>query len=250
MEVVTDPDELIPAVQRVQESHQKIIVQEYIPGTAKQNFYMLTGRDHKVLSMVTPEVLRTSHRVFRNSSAAVVFRHGHEYADRVRDLVERLGWHGGLTLQTKVDARDGSLKLMEINPRLGSHLWYTTEMGINTPLMCYRGYCGEDVEPVRDYPDGTLLLEPFEDFIGLFFNVLDRSAYRLGRMMGRKTTDESAAPASVRSTLSTLRRDYFGSQPRAFMPQFRYGLSDPMVFLMKSWAVLRYEINQMRRAGI
>ena len=34
----------------------------------------------------------------------------------------------GSAVQTKIDARDGTPKLMEINPRLGSHTWYTTEM--------------------------------------------------------------------------------------------------------------------------
>ena len=63
---------------------------------------------------------------------------------------------------------------MEINPRLGSHTWYTTEMGIDTPLMYLRSFRGEPVEPVKDYPDAALLLEPFEDFFGLFFNLADR----------------------------------------------------------------------------
>lgn len=250
MEVVSEPEQLAPTVRRLQEGHRDLIVQEYIPGTLKQNFYMTIGRDHQVLSVIAPKVLRTSHRVYRNSSAAVLFRHEHEYLERVKNLVSRLGWHGGLTVQTKIDSRDGSLKLMEINPRLGSHTWYSTEMGIDLPLMCYRSYIGEDVAPVRDYPPEALMLEPFEDFFGLFFSVLDRAAYRVRSLIGRRTTDDSAAPASIPSVLGTLRRDYFGPHEKAYMPQFRYGLSDPMVFLAKSWAVLRFEINQWRRIGI
>jgi predicted ATP-grasp superfamily ATP-dependent carboligase len=250
MAVVRNHEDLAPTVSRLQEEHRDLIIQEYIPGQLKQNFYMTIGRDHQVLSVIAPRVLRTSHRVYRNSSAAVLFRHEHEYLDQVKDLVKPLKWHGGLTVQTKIDARDGSLKLMEINPRLGSHTWYTTEMGIDTPLMCYRSYNGEHVEAVSTYPGETLMLEPFEDFIGLFFNVFDRLAYRVRRVMGGRTTDDTAAPASIPSTLGTLRHDYFGPHDKAYMPQFRYGLSDPMVFLMKSWAVLRYELNQMRRIGI
>ncbi len=57
-------------------------------------------------------------------------------------------------------------------------------------------------------------------------------------------------PASIFESLSILRRDYFGPHRKVYMPQFRYALSDPMVFGLKSWAVLRYELNQLRRVGI
>ncbi len=250
MVVINDRQELEPAIARLKENHAGLIFQEYIPGDLCQNFYMLIGRDNEVLSLVTPKVLRTSHRVYRNSSASVVFGHEHEYNDRVRDLVSKLNWHGGLTVQTKIDARDGLPKLMEINPRMGSHLWYTTEMGINTPLMYLRSFNGEKVEAVSDYPDKALLLEPFEDFIGLFFSLLDRAAWRVCRLFGRGTTDPAGIPASVPETFRNLKNDYIGSHAKVYMPQFRHGLRDPMVFLLKSWAVLRFELSQLKRIGI
>lgn len=250
MEVISKREDLEPVVARLQSRHRDLIIQEYIPGTLKQNFYLLIGRDHQVLSMIAPQVLRTSHRVYRNSSAAVIFNHEHEFNGRVRELVKGLNWHGGLTVQTKIDARDGTPKLMEINPRLGSHTWYTTEMGIDTPLMYLRSFRGEPVEPVKNYPDAALLLEPFEDFFGLFFNLADRGAYQVQRLLGKKSSDADAVPASVLDTLNVLWKDYFGKHRKMYMPQFRYGLSDPMVFLLKSWAVLRYELKQLKRIGI
>jgi predicted ATP-grasp superfamily ATP-dependent carboligase len=250
MVVIKTLEDLEPAVKQLQTRHKKLIFQEYIPGHLKQNFYMLIGRDHEVLSMISPKVLRTSHRIYRNSSAAVLFNHQHEYDERVKELVRSLNWHGGLTLQTKIDSRDGTLKLMEINPRFGSHAWYATELGIDTPLMYLRSFQGESVEPVREYPGETLMLEPIEDFFGLFFNVIDRIVYQFGRLLGRRTTDPDAVPASIFNTLSTLKKDYIGPHSKAYMPQFRYALKDPLVFILKCWAVLRYELSQLRRAGI
>lgn len=250
MVVIQTREELEPAVKRLQARHKKLIFQEYIPGHLKQNFYMLIGRDHEVLSMISPKVLRTSHRVYRNSSAAVLFSHRHEYDERIMELIRGLNWHGGLTVQTKIDSRDGTLKLMEINPRFGSHTWYSTEMGINMPLMCLRSFRGESIEPVKNYPEETLMLEPIEDFFGLFFNFIDRGVYLFHRLFGRKTTDPEAVPASIYSTLKTLKKDYIGSHNKAYMPQFRYALKDPLVFILKCWAVLRYELSQLRRAGI
>jgi len=250
MAVINRIEDLEPKVRELSESHRDLIFQEYIPGNMKQNFYLLIGRDHEVLSMICPRVLRTSHRVYRNSSAAVLFAHEHEYSERVKELVRGLNWHGGLTVQTKIDARDGSLKLMEINPRLGSHTWYATEMGIDVPLMQVRSYRGERVKPIEDYPDEALLLEPFEDFIGLIFALADSAIYQCRRLLGRRTTDADSAPAGIIETLRVLRKDYFGPQKRAYMPQFRYALSDPMVFVRKAWAVLKFELSQLRRAGI
>lgn len=250
MAIIQNRAELQPTVDHLQVNHRDLILQEYIPGHLRQNFYMLIGRDHQVLSMITPRVLRTSHRLYRNSSAAVLFRHEHDYGERVIELVRELNWTGGLTVQTKIDARDGELKLMEINPRLGSHTWYTTEMGINTPLMQVKSFRGEEVEAVRNYPNEALMLEPFEDFIGVIFNIADRTAYQFRRILGRQTIDPDNAPSSVFDTINTLRKDYFGSHKKAYMPQFRYALSDPMVFIMKTWAVLKFELSQFRRAGI
>jgi len=250
MAVIKRREDLAPIVAQLSENHRDLMLQEYIPGHLKQNFYMLVGKDHEVLSMIAPKVLRTSHRVYRNSSAAVLFNHDHEYNERVIELVRLLNWHGGLTVQTKIDSRDGTLKLMEINPRLGSHTWYCTEMGINTPLMQLRSYRGEAVEPVKDYPEQALMLEPFEDFIGLMFNFADRTAYQLRRLLGLKTTDPDNVPDSIYVTLRTLFKDYRGPHKKAYMPQFRYALSDPLVFLMKAWAVLKFELSQLRRAGI
>jgi len=250
MEVVRRREDLEPVVARLQSKHRDLIFQEYIPGTQKQNFYMLIGRDQQILSMISPRVLRTSHRVYRTSSAAVLFQHQHEFNERVKDLVRSLNWHGGLTVQTKIDARDGTPKLMEINPRLGSHTWYSTEMGIDLPLMCWRSFRGDPVEPVQDYPGEALMLEPFEDFFGLFFQVADRAAYRLRRRLGKNVTDPEAVPVSLATALNALKQEYFSARRKVYIPQFRYGLSDPMVFLLKSWAVLRYELKQLRRAGI
>jgi predicted ATP-grasp superfamily ATP-dependent carboligase len=250
MAVVWKREDLEPTVARLQENHRDLILQEYIPGTLKQNFYMLMGKNHEVLSLVAPKVLRTSHRIYRNSSAAVLFNHEHEYNERVIEMVSALKWTGGLTVQTKIDSRDGTPKLMEINPRMGSHTWYSTEMGINLPLMQLRSFQGETLEPVKDYPNEAIMLEPFEDFIGLIFIVADRIAFTFRRLLGRKKTDSGDIPVGVFEMINTLRKDYFGPHKKAYMPQFRYALSDPMVFIMKSWAVLRYELSQIRRAGI
>ena len=250
MEVIRRREDLEPIVARLQSRHRNLILQEYIPGTSKQNFYILIGRDNQVLSMVSPQVLRTSHRIYRNSSTAVLFNHTHAFNERVRDLVQKLNWHGGLTLQTKIDARDGTPKLMEINPRFGSHTWYNTEMGIDLPLMYLRSFRGEPVDPVKDYPDTALMLEPCEDFFGFFFHMADRGAYQIQRLLGKSPTDPAAVPASIFTKFKTLKRDYCGKHRKVYQPQFRYALSDPMVLLLNCWAVLRQELSQLKRIGI
>ena len=52
MEVISKREDLEPVVARLQSRHRDLIIQEYIPGTLKQNFYLLIGRDHQVLGMI------------------------------------------------------------------------------------------------------------------------------------------------------------------------------------------------------
>ena len=151
----------------------------------------------------------------------------------------------------ELSARDGTPKLMEINPRLGSHTWYTTAMGsryaFDVPAQFPRRTGGAGKRTILTRPCCWSLSRISS---ASFFNLADRGAYHVQRLLGKKSGDADAVPASVLDTLDALRRDYFGKHRKVYMPQFRCGLGDPMVFLLKSWAVLRYELKQLKRIGI
>ena len=79
-------------------------------------------------------------------------------ADDIRDmalrLLKALDWFGVAMVEFKLDPRDGTPKLMEINPRFWGSLALAIESGVNFPFLMYRMSLGEDFEPVETYQTG------------------------------------------------------------------------------------------------
>jgi D-aspartate ligase len=63
-------------------------------------------------------------------------------------LLRTLGFHGISQVEFKRDPRDGSFKLMEVNPRLWQWHGLAAACGVDLPLIAYRDLAGEDLSPV------------------------------------------------------------------------------------------------------
>ncbi len=237
--VVDDVEELRAKVRALRQRYSTPMIQEYIPGKRVQNFYLVLDRNGQALSVFTPKAVRVSGRVFRSSVAVSESSPPHPLTDQAVSLVSHMGWWGGATVQTKLDARDGQLKLMEVNPRLGANLWYRTELGINEPLLCLKIARGEPVGPRTDYPLGCLLLKPIEDFPDLFLQLLDLVIYRTRSLFGKKSIDTLTPPDTFSEVMSAYRAHYFGKASRRYSPHFRYALEDPLPALIWTSKVLQ-----------
>jgi hypothetical protein len=153
-------------------------------------------------------------------------------AEAVR-LVQVLGSWGGGSVQTKIDHRDGIPKLLEINPRLGVNLWRRTELGINAPLMCLKVARGQEMEAVRDYATGVVLIDPIGTMLGLGFNLLDLLIYKLRiGIQGKSPIDSSNAPMSLKELIRNCKQTYFNGEKKVFSPYFKYFFQDPLVSIL------------------
>jgi predicted ATP-grasp superfamily ATP-dependent carboligase len=70
-------------------------------------------------------------------------------------LLKAIQWQGIAMVEYKLDRRDNSAKLMEINGRFWGSLQLAIEAGINYPLMLYRLAIGEKVAPQLSYRSGV-----------------------------------------------------------------------------------------------
>ena len=244
-------DELQRRIQTIERTRSMPIIQEYIPGRGVQQFYVVLDRSGRPWSIFTPTVIRVDGRLFRNSSGASVSAPPHPFSSRVLDLLRHMGWWGGATVQTKIDARDGQLKLMEVNPRLGNNLWYRTELGINHPLQCLRIARGEPNSEAGEYPIGCLLLDPIEDFVTFAVGLLDLAAYRVRQTISRTPPiDPRSRPDTLNQMLLAIRTEYFGKSDRRYIPYFRYALTDPLPALIWTSKVLaKHSVAKMRGLG-
>ncbi len=238
--IVERASELVEMTRKARQRHGAPLVQEYIPGKENRSLYLVVDRRGQVLSALSAKSIRTSAHNFRSQSIASELDLPSAYLlEQATRLVRHIGWYGGITVQVRIDARDGKPKLMEMNPRLGIHLWFRTELGINEPIMCLKIARNEDVEPVTEYPLGCLLLKPIEDAIALPFDLLDMAAYRLRVLFrGGRVMDPSNRPLTVRELFASYRAHYLGDRQRRFSPQFRYALEDPLPSLLWSVEVL------------
>jgi len=232
-EMVRDFPELLEKMRLARKTHSAPMIQEFIPGKEKQQFYLLIDKIGNPKINFCPKTHRIYLRIHRNSSAASEASVPHPYSLYATRLVRKIGWWGGITVQTKIDSRDGLPKLMEMNPRLGHHLWYMTGLGINAPLMCLKISRGEEVQGVEEYTVGTMFLSPVEDLVGLGFWVFDRAFYKFRTgVLGKTPMDSLNAPMSLNEMIQSYKQTYFKGNGKVFDPYFRYFFQDPGVSLL------------------
>lgn len=228
MAVATDREELEAAVRQLSKVQERPIVQEYVPYSLKRNFYMVVNREFEVISMFSPQVLRTRKGKVNRPCAAVVSTLEIPYADEVRALVREMRIWGVMTLQTLVDERDGKLKLLEVNARFGHNIWFTTELGVNEPLMALRLAKGEDPGEVPVVPEGVIMLDPMLDFQHLISKAVGRSiAWIRKRLKGVESDNDRLEKEYFEQLLRDLRSEYFTRRKRITNPSNRGFLTDP-----------------------
>ncbi len=69
-------------------------------------------------------------------------------------LLKKLDWFGPAMVEFKLDPRDNTPKLMEINPRFWGSLALAIESGVNFPYLLYRMSKGDNFKPVEHYQIG------------------------------------------------------------------------------------------------
>jgi carbamoyl-phosphate synthase large subunit len=250
LEFVTDRAALWPRVCATREEFGTPMVQEYIAGTCRQNFYLVVDRAGVVKSALAPRVLRYNQRIYRNGTAACESRTDHPAMEKAGDLARQIGWVGPITIQTKIDPRTGGVCLMEANPRVGTHLWYRTSVGINEPVMALRIARGEDVEAAAGITTGALLLDPLEDAVGLGFDMLDWMIYRVRTgLLGRAPLDTASPPSSPIQQARECGRYYLDRRQKLTNPLFRCWWNDPLVTLFWGYTLFRTRTRELTLLG-
>jgi hypothetical protein len=196
------------------------LVQEYVPGAGRHNYYLTIDRDGEILALFSPRVTRTHSKGIRVGVKSAISSTAGPLMSELKALVRELGLSGSFTVQTKIDERDSIPRLLEINPRFGHHLWFRTELGVNEPLMCVQLARGQPQSSIGSFPEGVWLLDPFHDLFHLVDTMIS---------MGRRSGE--AGPVhrrdSVRALLATYRREYLNRNPKIFCPPVRYLMRDP-----------------------
>ena len=250
MAIVNDSTKLQEKLEYVVARYGNPLIQEYIPGSERHNFYVLVNRHGDIHCVVCPKIVRYCRRLYRDSTAASLSSMEHPWMLQVRDFVRSLNWCGALTLQTKIDARDGTPKLMELNAGIRAHAWYVIALGVNTPLFCIKTELNEKLPQIDALPSDVLFLDPIQDFTGFVTEFADWLAFNVRTsFLGKKPTDVLNSPPSLCKMLRSYPENYFAKHQKVYHPTFSLMLSDPMPNLMSAYLQFRYALSNLRKVG-
>ena len=231
MHLVNNLAELLDRARLSGENRGTILIQEYIPGRLTDSIAITLDKKGELKMVFCTKALCRLSRFRRVGMLDSPL--SHPYAPDAARMIQRLGWWGGITVQTRIDSRDHTPKLMEINPRIGQILWQRIQAGINEPLMILKIARGEEVEPIREYPVGTIFADPVEDAVRVGVALVDILIYRFRiGILGKEPIDRSIPAMSLRELIQSLRQTYFSDGHRVSSLYTKYFFQDPFVSII------------------
>ena len=128
------------------------LIQEYIPGRGYGVSFLFNQGEMR--ARFTHRRLRESFATGGPSVLRISTSHPEmeEYATR---LLEALKWHGVAMVEFRLDERDSTPKLIEINPRFWGSLYLAISAGVEFPWLLYQMALHGDVSPITHYKIGV-----------------------------------------------------------------------------------------------
>jgi D-aspartate ligase len=143
---VHDRDELVACFERFATTDARFMVQEFVPGDecALFGYFAFWDADGREHSWMTKQKLR-QFPVGMGSGSFQVSVNAPEVADLSRKLLRAFDYRGLVNVEFKLDSRDGSFRLIEINPRSASANQLAVSSGVDFPMLVYRYLTRPDV---------------------------------------------------------------------------------------------------------
>jgi predicted ATP-grasp superfamily ATP-dependent carboligase len=160
------PAELQDWYGRIAAIDPKLVIQDYVPGRDDRlySLHVYMDRTSQPLAWFTGRKLRT-YPTYAGIGCFVESVVAPEIIEAGLSMLRRVGYTGMALLQFKRDDRDGSFKLLEINPRSSSWNQLAAACGVNLPYVAYLDAIGRPaaLPPVQRVGVKYLFLE--NDFL-------------------------------------------------------------------------------------
>jgi predicted ATP-grasp superfamily ATP-dependent carboligase len=128
-------------------SELSYVIQEYIPGTDRDNYayHAYIGKDGGLVSEIVVQKIRCYPNYFGFGSMAETVDDP-SIVEKGRECLTRLGYTGKGFVQFKKDPRNGEPYVIEINCRYAASYYLQFVAGMNIPRTAYRSILGQPVE--------------------------------------------------------------------------------------------------------
>jgi len=147
-------EDLLSKYTAVAETYGPSVVQEYIPNGGEVGVYTLFNSDSEPRAVSVQRRLRS----YPISGGPSTYRETIVYPELIETsfgLLKAMKWRGVAMVEFRIDPRDNTPKLMEVNPRFWGSLHLSILSGVDFPHMLYKLEKEGDVSPVMDYRAGV-----------------------------------------------------------------------------------------------
>ncbi len=196
--VAADRSELVRCCRDLSERNMEYVIQEIVPGRDEDQF-SLAGYCRKggeIAGYVMTNKLRQSYY------GAGTFVAGSDvpglYETGVK-LLRELDYHGIFEIEFRRDARDGTYRIIELNPRCWSQIILATRMNVNVAYCAYRDLSGLECRGEMAGPSGAKKYwVNFERDLGHLKRKFRENDYTLGGLVSVMLSIPSIEPFSLR----------------------------------------------------
>jgi predicted ATP-grasp superfamily ATP-dependent carboligase len=198
-------DAIWKTLDRLRGEGLEVVLQEYVPGPPTHG-YLLEGfvdGGGTVRAVLARQRLRMHPPNFGNSSAArsIPPEEAAPAEQALRRLLHAVRYRGIFNMEFKKDARDGSFRLLDVNPRAWWHVEFAARCGVDVVHMAYRDALGLSVDSVESYEVGRTVIYPYYDLFACY------RAWKSG---------ETGLGACVRSWVGADQMIFARDDPRPF----------------------------------
>jgi len=154
LEYVTIKEKLIETFEKTSQIFGETIIQELIPpGGETYGFEALFSKNSEPRAVFVHKRLR-EYPITGGPSTLRVGVKNPEIEKLGAQLLQILGWYGVAMVEFKVDPRDNTPKLMEINPRFWGSLSLPIASGVDFPYLLCKMAINGDIDGSLDYRTG------------------------------------------------------------------------------------------------
>jgi predicted ATP-grasp superfamily ATP-dependent carboligase len=136
LSIVRKPEALKKAKDESERLYGENIIEEYIPGDTEsmRTVNLLFNKKNRLAAYFTTKKLR-QWPTTGGISALSISTNEWELVKMVLPFFEKWKWQGPAEVELKVDARDNTPKLIEINPRFWGYIGFPARCGLNFPMI-------------------------------------------------------------------------------------------------------------------
>lgn len=210
---VNSPSELIATYNSIHQYFPYPLIQEYVPGF---NYSVAAVyNEGKPRAFCCIKVQRAWPRSGGNSCYRESASLDPQMKNYTEKLLESLNWHGIAEVEFRLDPRDNTPKLMEINPRFWGSLCVAMKAGVDFPYLLYKIAMDGDTRGTFNYK------------LGVKGRLLEQELFYLVSLI-KDSSENSNERSSNLSLFASWLKFY---EPGLFYDTFE--MSDPVPFFFR-----------------